>query len=143
VPVGLRDDPGGEDAGALARDGVRVGIRVGVFSPRARLGRQRQDRHGGVVVVDHLALGGLPNPFVEGRLEDGGRLGHHLSLCRGGQRNLHVGLQPFEPMKRGAHTVLQQRDHARRRGVIFLGAHSRQRIRRKHLAAQVAPQVTG
>jgi hypothetical protein len=91
----------------------------------------------------YLALGGLRDQFVEGGLEDGGRLRDHLPLRRSGQRNLHIRLQPFEPMKRDTHAVLQQRDHARRGGVIFLGAHTWRRIRREDLPAQIAAQFLG
>ena len=90
------------------------------FSP---LPHQLQDLHRGVVVVQDLALGGLADQFLVGRLDHRGRFADDVPLGRGRQRNAQVLLQPFQPIEGQPAAVLQQGDHAARRRVVLLRAH--------------------
>ena len=137
MPVPRRDDPGGEDSRALRDAAGGGGPDVGP----ARRARQAQDGHRGVIVVQHVALGGLANQFVQRWLSGRRRGRHDLPLRGRWQRDRQGGLQPFEPMKRDATAVLEERDHARRGGVVLLRADAGRRVRGEDLAAQIAAQL--
>ena len=132
VAVAGGDDSGGEHAGP------RVGRLVG--GGRAPLlGGEREDLHRGVVVVDDLALGRLPQQLVPGGHERRQGVAHELPLRGGRQRNPHRPLQGLDTMKRQTTAVLEQADHRRGRRVVLCVAHAGGRRGGEDLAAQVAP----
>ena len=113
-------------------------------SPSARCRtrpRQRQDLHAGVIVIKDLALRCLADQFVESGPDHFGHFLDDLPLGRGRQGNPQTRLQSFQPVKRHPATVLQQRDHRRRRLVVLLLAHALRRCRFKNLAAQIAAET--
>ena len=72
----LRHDPGREDPGALGLGawGQRLGT---------RRGGECEDAHGGVVVIEHRALGRLVDQFREGWGQTGRRLRDDIPLGGG------------------------------------------------------------
>ena len=109
--------PAGEHAGALRR--------IALVIARARPAfRQRQYAHGGVVVVQHFALRRLANQLLHRGLEHGRRLRHDLALRRHRQRDAHALLQVSQAIPGKPAAVAEQRDHAGRRHVVLLFAHS-------------------
>ena len=128
---------GGDDA-RCEHAGARVGLLVG----RGRaplLGGEREDRHRGVVGVDHLALRRVPQQLVPGGHELRQGVAHELPLRGRRQRNPHRPLQGLDAMEREATAVLEQADHRRGRRVVLRVAHAVGRRRGEDLAAQVAP----
>ncbi len=121
---------------------VRSGTSVGsepVGSPDAA--GQGQDLHRRVVIVKHLALGRLPDHLLEDRFDHVGTVLDNLPLRRGWQGDAQTPLQPFQAIERKSAPILQQRDHARRFGVILVRSHTRRRLGREDLTAQVASQL--
>src|SRR5208282_247292 len=129
-------DAGGEQSRALLRARLFALLRALRARPR-----QRQNLHAGVIVIKDLALRGLAEQFVESGPHRGGDFLDDLPLGRGRQGNPQTRLQSFQPVKGYPATVLQQRDHRRRRLVVLLLAHARRSCRFKNLAAQVAAET--
>lgn len=99
------------------------------------------DLHGGVIIVQHLALGRLAAQFAKSRLDPVGDRLHDFPLRRGRQRQPQAVLQAFEPVKRHAGAILEQRHHrpGARVGLGALGGRGRRGG--EDLAAQVAAQA--
>src|SRR5262249_11064567 len=107
----------------------------------ATLAHQLQDLDRGVVVVQHFALGRLPDQLVEGRRQLGRDRLHAVPLRRGRQRNLQIPLQALQAIERYPAAVFQEGDHAAGRGRVLALARLGRRRRREHLAAEVATQL--
>ncbi len=139
VTVAQRDHARSEQAGALVGVGpVAIGTGLG-FWPAA-LSHQFQDFDRGVIVVQHVALGRLPDQLRKGRSNVGGDRTHDVPLGRGRQRNLQMPLQAFEAVERQSAAVLQEPDHAAGRGIVLSVARVLRRWGGEHLAAQMATQ---
>jgi len=91
--------------------------------------------------MHHLALGGLADQLLVGRLDLVGTVLHDLPLSCGRKREAQTPLQPFQAIERQSRPVLQQRDHARRCRIVLLDSHARRRPGGEDLAAQVATQL--
>ncbi len=105
-----------------------------------RLSHQLQDLDRGVIVVQHVALGRLPDQLVEGRSEVGRDCRHDVPLGRGRQRNPQIPLQAFEAVERQSAAVFQKPDHGAGRGIVLLAARFFRRGGGEYFAAQVATQ---
>ncbi len=108
---------------------------------RAALPHQLQDLDGGVIVVQHLPLGRLPDQFLEGRGQVLRDRTDDVPLGRGRQRNLQVPLQVFEAIEGEPAAIFEEADHAAGRGIILLTPYFFRCRSREHLAAQVATQL--
>ena len=128
--------PCGDDA--EVNTPVRGAVSLVGAAARRCFGGEGQDLHRGVVVVDDLALGGVPEELVPDGDERRQGVTDELPLGRGRQRNAHPPLQDLDAMERQATAVLEQADHTRGRGVVLRVAHARRRRGGEHLAAQIA-----
>lgn len=138
APLARRHDARGKDALAF---GARRRSRLGSGRVRSVLPHLRQDLHAGVVVVDDVPLRGLPDQLLERGLDHSGRLLGDLPLRGGRQRDTEALLQSLQAVKRQPAAVLEQRDHARRAGIVLLAPDPVGGRRREHLQAQVAAQL--
>ncbi len=91
LPPSQRHDARREDTLAF-RFLVSVGFGL-------RLPGDTQDPHRRVVVVQHLALGRLPDQLLVDRLEHMGGLADDVPLGRGWQRNAQTPLQPLQSIE--------------------------------------------
>ena len=102
---------------------------------------QGQHTHGSIVVVHHAALGCPSDQLIARRLDLSGGFLDDLALCCHWQRDAQVLLQSFESIPGKPAAIAQQGDHARRRLIIFFFARFGRRGSRKHIPAEVAPQL--
>jgi len=100
---------------------------------------QGQDLRPGVIIVEDLALGGLPGQLVEGRFELVAAVRHDPPLGCGWQGDAQTPLQPFEAIERQSGPVLEQGNHTGRFRVIlvFLGSDAGWRLGREGRPARV------
>jgi len=131
---GLGHHPGGKDPGALGLGPRGQGL-------GARRGGEFQDACGGVIVVEHCALGGLADEFPAGRCQTGRGLGDDLPRGGGRQRDGQRLLEPLDAVKRQAAAVFEERDHGRGARVVFVLAHPGRGGGGKHRPAQAATQA--
>jgi hypothetical protein len=120
-------DPAGEYSGPLRRN-VRIPV-------------QRQHAHGRIVVVHYFPLRRLARQFLQCGLQDDCGFRYDLALRRHRQRDAQTLFQALQPVPRNSAPVPQQGDHARRRLIVLLLAHAFRRRGRKHIPAQIAPQL--
>ncbi len=91
--------------------------------------------------MQHFALRCLANQLLHGGSDGVGRFRYDLALCRGRQRDAQALLQICQPMPRKSTSVTEQRDHARRRLIVLVLAHSLGSVGRECLTAQIAAQL--
>ena len=75
--------------------------------------------HGGVVVVDHLALSGQRDQSLMHRFESLARLGHEFPLGGGGQAHPQIGLHFVQPIVWQAPAETQIAQHGTNPGIIL------------------------
>ena len=81
-----------------------------------------ENRHPGVVVVHHVALGSLDDELLVGWHELPSCLLDNVPLGGVGKRNPETLLEVLETVEGQAAAVTQQRDHCRGLGVVLLFA---------------------
>ena len=99
---------GGEDPGALWP-----------LSGGASFLGQALHPHGGVVVVDHFALGRQRDQSLMHRFESLAGLGHEFPLRGGGQTHAQVGLHSVQPVMGQARAKAQIPQHGADLRIIF------------------------
>ena len=95
---------------AGCKDPLAVALRIPFFE-------ERQHLHGGIVIVDDLALGGPLDQRVINRREEHARGIQDIPLGGSRQRIAQVLLKVFQPVERHAAAVFQERQHGHRRVV--------------------------
>ena len=94
-----------------------------------------------VVVVDHVALGGLLHQLGEDRLGTFGLGRDDIPLGRGGQRNSQARLQRLRAMERHPGSILQQGNHASDGRIVLPLARPFGQLGGEDHAAQIAAQL--
>ena len=107
----------------------------------ARVLAQRQHGHGGIVVVQYLALCRLANQLLHRRLDRSGRFRYDLALRRDGKWNAETLFQISQSIPRNPTPIAEQGDHAGRRRVVLLLAHACGNFGREHFPTQIAAQL--
>jgi len=92
------------------------------------------------MVVQHLALGRLPDQLLARRFDHLGQVFDNLPLRRRWQWNSQLALQFLQPVERHAASVLELRDHRARCLVVLFRTHALWLLRRKHLPAGATTQ---
>ena len=106
------------------------------------LAHQLQDLDPRVVVMNHVALGRLPNQFFPDRLGTLGLGLHDVPLGRGGQRNSQVLLEFLLSVEWHAIAIFQEGNHAAHgRVVLLLCIHACWQLGGKEPAAKMATQL--
>ena len=77
---------------------VKIPVRSGFSVAVPRFLGQALHPHGGVVVVDYLALSGQRDQSLMHRFESLAGLGHEFPLRRGGQTHAQVDLHSIQPV---------------------------------------------
>jgi hypothetical protein len=85
---------------------------------------QLQNLRRRVIVMKQPALSGLANHLLEDRFDHASTVPDNLPLGRRRQRNTQTALEPLEAIQRKPASILQQCDHARRFGVVFVRSHA-------------------